>query len=112
MADGGKVARRSTRAFADDVHPGHKKASSELHSPSVRGREEKISEMGSHSSRESSVSSGPVTEFEMELRKGPAKHEAPLEGTTHALRMLYLFSSLFVSCQNNLSFYNFEGNGS
>jgi hypothetical protein len=109
MTDRGKIARRSTRAFADDFHPGHEKTSGELHGPTVRGREEKICEMESPSSRESSVSSGPVTEFEMELRKGTEKYEVSMEGMTRALQTLHLFSSLFLSCQSNWSFQNFKG---
>jgi Tyrosine phosphatase family len=91
MTDGGKIARRSTRAFANDFHTGHEKASSELHSPTVRGREGKYSDMDSSSSCESSVSSGPLTEFEMELRKETGWYAASRESMAHALQIEHLF---------------------
>ena len=111
MTDGGKIARRSTRAFADDFHPGHEKTSSELHGPTVRGREERISEMELPPSRESSVSSGPVTEFEMELRKGIEKYDISQEGMIHALRLLHLFGSYLVSCSGKWSSQSSKGEG-
>jgi hypothetical protein len=81
MTDGGKIARRNGRPFAEEYDRPHEKKSPDTFAPVTREREEKKPEICPRS-RESSFSTPLVPEFEMEPLKEDAQQEEESEGNT------------------------------
>jgi hypothetical protein len=81
MTDGGKMARRSARVFADEYQLSQEKAPNEgCYSPAMRGRDEK--QMERSLSRGSSCSSVSLVNFEMERYAEGASKDSGVEGKT------------------------------
>ena len=79
MTDGGKIARRSARVFADEYQPSQENAPNEGdYIPSIREWDEK--QMEKSRSRGSSCSSLSLINFEMDMYAEVASRDSGMDG--------------------------------
>lgn len=87
MTDGGKMARRSARVYADEYQPSQEKAPGEgSHILAIHERDEK--QMENSRSRGSSCSSLSLVNFEMDMYAEVASNDSSRDGKARLLSTL------------------------